>query len=371
MSNCSTSQFSNNKPNVIGIMDEFTAGCFEHDVNLIQPRPDNWYEAIEKNKPVLLFIESTWEGNSGSWQYRVAEQANISGMDLTHICQYARDRGIPTMFWNKEDPVHHEKFMWCAKLVDHIFTTDADMIKSYRVKTGNPNVHPLPFAAQPALHKPAPLEERKPLCCFAGRWYGNQHAQRGQAMMWLLQAASKHGLDIYDRNHGTGAFSFPMEYQASIRGSLPYNRLCDEYRRYRIFLNVNSVTDSPTMFSRRIFELMASGTPVVSTYAKGIENLIESGIVWMVHDRKEADEAIHTLMTDDAEWQRRSLAGIREVFDKHTYAHRLNMIFDRIGIDYHVPAIQEFADPDRQESRKPKACLVPFWAEAKHTERGA
>jgi hypothetical protein len=47
------------------------------------------------------------------------------------------------------------------------------------------------------------------------------------------------------------------------------------------------------------------------------------------------------------------------------------MIFDRIGIDYHVPASQEFADPDRQESRKPKACLVPFWAEAKHTERGA
>jgi spore maturation protein CgeB len=151
-------------------------------------------------------------------------------------------------------------------------------------------------------------------------------------MSWLLQAASKHGLDIYDRNYGTGTFSFPTEYQASIKGGLPYNKLCDEYRRYRIFLNVNSVKDSPTMFSRRIFELMASGTPVVSTYAKGIENLIEPDIVWMVHDQKEADEAIHTLMSDDAEWQRRSLAGIREVFEKHTYAHRLNMIFECMGI---------------------------------------
>jgi spore maturation protein CgeB len=125
------------------------------------------------------------------------------------------------------------------------------------------------------------------------------------------------------------------------------------------------------MFSRRIFELMASGTPVVSTFAKGIENLIESGIVWMVHDQKEADEAIHTLMTDDAEWQRRSLAGIREVFDKHTYAHRLNMIFDRIGIDYHVPTSQKFTDRDKRESLKPKTCHVPFLAEAKHTGRRA
>ena len=327
-----TARPANNQPDVVGIMDDFTAGCFEHDVNLIQPSPDNWFDAFEKNRPVLLFIESAWKGNAGTWQYRVAEQANISGMDLKHICRYARDKGIPTMFWNKEDPVHHEKFMWSAKLVDHIFTTDADMIDSYRARTGNPNVHSLPFAAQPALHKPAPLEGRKPLCCFAGSWYGKQHTKRGQAMSWLLQAASKHGLDIYDRNYGTGTFSFPTEYQASIKGGLPYNKLCDEYRRYRIFLNVNSVKGSPTMFSRRIFELMASGTPVVSTYAKGIENLIEHDIVWMVHDQKEADEAIHTLMSDDAEWQRRSLAGIREVFEKHTYAHRLNMIFECMGI---------------------------------------
>ncbi len=32
-----------------------------------------------------------------------------------------------------------------------------------------------------------------------------------QAMRWLLQAANRHGLDIYDRNHGTGIFPFPEE----------------------------------------------------------------------------------------------------------------------------------------------------------------
>lgn len=324
---------NNGKPYVIGVMDEFTTGCFEQDLNLIQPRPDNWYALAEKYKPELFFIESAWKGNFGSWQYRVAEYANKPGHEIAHICQYAREKGIPTLFWNKEDPVHHDKFMCSARLVDYIFTTDANMIDSYRAKTGNNKVYALPFAAQPALHKPAPLVGRKPLSCFAGSWYGNRHAERGEAMGWLLQAANKYGLEIYDRNYGTGVFPFPEEYQKGIKGSLPYKELCEEYRRYRVFLNVNSVTNSPTMFSRRVFELMACGTPVVSTYAKGIEDLFESNAVWMVRSQQEADEALHTLMTDDVEWRRRSLAGIREVFAKHTYAHRLNDIFEKLGIE--------------------------------------
>ncbi|MDX1751272.1 MAG: glycosyltransferase [Methylophaga sp.] len=327
----------NEKPYVIGIMDEFTTGCFEQDVNLIQPRPDNWYALAEKYKPKLFFIESAWKGNYGSWQYRVADYANKPGQEIAHICQYAREKGIPTLFWNKEDPVHHQKFMCSAKLVDHIFTTDANMKDSYQAKTGNLSVHAMPFAAQPVLHKPGPLRGRLPRSCFAGSWYGNRHAERGEAMRWLLQAANHHGLDIFDRNYGTGIFPFPEEYQNGIKGSLPYKALCDEYSRYRIFLNVNSVTDSPTMFSRRVFELMACGTPIVSTYAKGIDKLFESDAVWMVHSQKEADEAIHVLMTNDVEWRRRSLAGIREVFSRHTYAHRLNDIFVRLGIETHLP----------------------------------
>lgn len=327
----------NNKPSIIGIMDEFTTGCFEQDVNLIQPRPDNWFALAEKYKPALFFIESAWKGNYGSWQYRVGQYANKPGHEIEQICQYARDKGIPTLFWNKEDPVHHEKFMCSAKLVDHIYTTDANMKNSYITKTGNTNVHALPFAAQPALHKPASLLGRKPRSCFAGSWYGNRHAERGEAMGWLLQSANNYGLDIYDRNYGTGIFPFPEEYRAGIKGSLPYKDLCKEYSRYRVFLNVNSVTESPTMFSRRVFELMASGTPVVSTYAKGIEALFDSDAVWLVNSQEEADNAIKTLMSDDVEWRRRSLAGIREIFSKHTYAHRLNGIFKDMNIESRIP----------------------------------
>ena len=325
--------FDQNKLTVLAVMDEFTSGCFGADVNLIQPRPDNWKSLFNKYKPNFIFIESAWKGNSGSWQYRVASYSHKPGNEVHLLSNYAKENKTPVIFWNKEDPVHHEKFMEAAKEADIIFTTDQNMVPSYKKKTGNSRVFPLPFAAQPELHKPAPLHGRLNKSCFAGSWYGNRHAERGAAMNWLLEAAKPSGLDIYDRNYGTGIFPFPDKYEENIKGSLPYEELCKEYSRYRIFLNVNSVTDSPTMFSRRVFELLACGTPVVSTHANGIENLLGTDAVWLVNNKSEANEAIHTLMNNDDEWRRRSLAGIRKVFSSHTYLNRLDYICDKSGLN--------------------------------------
>jgi 2-polyprenyl-3-methyl-5-hydroxy-6-metoxy-1,4-benzoquinol methylase len=320
------------RPTVLGVMDEFTTTCFAPECNLIRPRPDNWEALAEFYKPQMLFIESAWQGNGRTWQYRVGKYSNSPGNELAAMTEYARRRGIPLVFWNKEDPVHHLKFMETAKLATTIFTTDACMIDSYREKTGCANVFALPFAAQPALHRPAPLPGRRPASCFAGSWYEGRHAERAEAMRYLLEAARPFGLDIYDRNHGTGIFPFPPQFAGHVRGSLPYDRLCAEYSRYRVFLNVNSVFESPTMFSRRVFELMACGTPVVSSYARGIEEILGTDAVWLVRNAAETEEAMRTLMTDEREWRRRSLAGIRRVFSAHTYAHRLAEVQRRAGL---------------------------------------
>lgn len=320
------------RPLTLAVMDEFTEGCFAHDLNLIQPRPDNWLALAKKHQPKLIFIESAWKGKGRSWQYRIGNYSVSPGSELSEMTRWGRENGVPSIFWNKEDPVHHDKFMNAAKSADHIFTTDANLIDSYKKKTGNSSVHALPFAAQPALHRPKPLAGRISRAAFAGSWYGNRHVERGSAMQWLLESALESGLDIFDRNHGTGVFPFPAEFAESVRGGLPYLELCRKYAKYKVFLNVNSVTNSPTMFSRRVFELMASGTPVISTYARGIEELFSDGAVWLVNSPEEAREALNVLLTDDEEWRRRSLAGIREVFTHHTYAHRTNEIFRVSGV---------------------------------------
>ena len=107
------------------------------------------------------------------------------------------------------------------------------------------------------------------------------------------------------------------------------------YRNYRVFLNVNSVIDSKTMFSRRVFELLACGTPIVSTISAGIEDMFGNDLVWMVKNEAEAKEAIHTLLSSPDEWRRRSLQGIRAVFDQHTFAHRFQDVLRTTGIRDH------------------------------------
>jgi hypothetical protein len=130
----------------------------------------------------------------------------------------------------------------------------------------------------------------------------------------------------------TESFGYPDRFIDHIAGSVPYDEMADVYRRHRVFLNANSVVDSPTMFSRRVFELLASGTPVVSTPSVGVERMF-GDIVVIVTSKEEASAAIADLIADEDQWLRRANAGIRAVFSKHTYAHRLAKILQVAGVE--------------------------------------
>ena len=64
-------------------------------------------------------------------------------------------------------------------------------------------------------------------------------------------------LDIYDRKSGSGGknFRFPARYEPYIHPGVPYPELPALLGRYEYALNVNSVTDSQTMCSRRVLQI--------------------------------------------------------------------------------------------------------------------
>jgi spore maturation protein CgeB len=324
---------------VCAVLDEFSAQSFLPECQLLQPRPDNWESLARYEHPDLLLVESAWKGNDGAWQYRVARYASPPGRELVQMNDWFRQAGLPTIFWNKEDPVHYEQFLDSARNFDVVLTTDQDRIPAYRAALGHDRIAALPFAAQPRIHNPVALPEgRNDRVCFAGSYYANRFDERRAEMEMLLDAATGFPLDIFDRNHGTTGpgsehFLFPDRFQPFIRGRLPYRQVLRAYKQYRVFLNVNSVIDSPTMFSRRVFELLACGTPVVSTWCRGIEELLGSDVVWLVRDADQAREAIATLLTDKDEWNRRSLEGIRRVMTAHTYRHRFQTVLAAAELD--------------------------------------
>lgn len=326
---------------VAGILDTFTTAALEPECELQNDfRPDNWQAVLKNDPPDLLLVESAWKGNQGAWQYKVGKYAypeSVGLPDLTALVRWCRDNGIPSVFWNKEDPVHYRKFVDAAKLFDAVLTTDENSIAMYEQVVGADTVlRSLPFAAQPAIHNPkgSRLATRINRPVFAGTYYRNRHAQRRQDLDMLLDAALPYELIIFDRMGGkvSGSTGYPERFRPAIRGGLPYSKMVDAYRQYRLFLNTNSVTDSPTMFSRRVFELLASGTPVVSTPSLGMETLLGSAVT-TVRSAEGARTAIGELLEDDRRWEEASSEGKRLVFSRHTYAHRLAAIADAVGYE--------------------------------------
>lgn len=320
---------------VAAILDEFSAAAFAHECRLIDLPRRGWNELLDSERPSLLFAESAWRGAGEAWRGQITHAALASGA-LQSLLERCNRQNIPTVFWNKEDPTHFHRFIDAAGMFRFVFTTDADCIPTYRLLLGHDRVWALPFAAQPQLHHPpASDDERKGAVAFAGSWNVRDHAGREAGLRMLLDAAKPFGLDIFDRNHGTSrakVYAFPPEYSKHVCGRLSYRQMVDAYRRYKVFLNVDSVQGSSTMCSRRVFELLASGTVVISTPSRAISELIGGDIVQVVETPEQARETLRRLLSDEGERRRLSTAGVQRVLAAHTVGHRLDAILERVGV---------------------------------------
>ncbi|MBR7797664.1 glycosyltransferase [Agaribacter marinus] len=321
------------------IFDEFSMSSFKDIVTLITFSQSNWRTKLESVKPDLLIVESAWKGNSGTWEYQVGKyNNNNNNAKLKELIYWCRDNNIPTIFWNKEDPVHFDKFIQSATLFDYIFTTDSNMIPKYRRYVGHNRVRTMQFAANPKIHNPISINGKNKRISFAGSYYTNRHPDRKKDMDEILSVAKSYGLDIFDRNYdrnknGNTDFQFPDFLSNNIKGSLKYSEIYKAYKDYRLILNVNSVKYSPTMFSRRVFEGLACGTPIISSYSTGIKKTFYNTVT-LLEDRKDFEKSVINLMNNDENYRNLALQGIREVFRKHTYEKRMEFILDILNIEY-------------------------------------
>ncbi|MCK7580985.1 MAG: DUF3880 domain-containing protein [Chromatiales bacterium] len=208
---------------------------------------------------------------------------------LLNILDHCRQEGISTVFWNKEDPTHFtdrvHDFIATAKEFDYVFTTAEERCELYKKEYGVKNVFALPFATNLRLFNPIATKPRTNKVVFAGSWYAN-HEERSVVMERIMDALLESGyeLEVYDRYHGSGdpLHEWPEKYRKFIRPGLPHQQMPDVYRSSHFGLNFNTVTDSETMFARRVFELMSSNTLVISNYSKGVEKMFGDLVVLQI-----------------------------------------------------------------------------------------
>lgn len=322
------------------IADDFTFESFRHEFDTERLTPSNWRAVMEKHQPRLFLCESAWQGGPPAvhpWQGKVYTSIRFekeNRKDLLEILEYCRRRNIPTVFWNKEDPVHFSDrindFVRTAALFDYVFTTADECVPLYKRDVGVENVGALPFAVQPKLFNPIGAYGQNDDVNFAGTWY-QRYPDRAAAAKQILDhvlEASK-GLVIYDRMYSSPspAYNFPAEYEQFTRPSIPYPDTADAYRKSRFGITLNTVTNSRTMFARRVFELAASGSIVISNSALGVKEFFGESVIY-------GDTASNPLLEFSDEELRAKQREAMSIAFNNTYRHRAETILSMVGIEY-------------------------------------
>ena len=320
------------KLNVLSILDEFTHTCFKYECNLIPVNVKKIEEQIISQKPDFLFCESVW--NSVYSNLSLCDNNNYDV--IKKIISLCKLNSIPTVFWNKEDDINYDRFINVARLFDIILTTDERCIPNYKKDTKNNNIYCLEFAAQPKIHNPLNNHRIKDVF-FAGKWYHNM-SKRKYSIETLIDIPLFHnhiyGLDIYDRKYVNETKSFPLKYHKFINKKLDYDKLCDLTKHYKIMLNVNTITDSNTMFSRRVYEGLSTGCIVLSTASKGIKKKFKN-IVQITNSKKETEKYIHKILQNKDEYDNLSHKCYTSIIDSENYETRFKEIVNILGLEFY------------------------------------
>lgn len=214
-----------------------------------------WLHRPGTAEPEFVLIESAWEN------FRRLPERFSRPLELARALQR---EGIPVVFWNKEDPVHFERFLPIALASDVVLTTDADCLPRYREAGFRGPLEVMTFPVQPAIHRQYLPKDPDRSLFFAGTWRPH-HEERQAGFHDLVLPALEYGLEIFARGG-----DWPEQCRPHVVGTLPYLDLLVRSSAYAIGLSVSSVKNSPTMFPRRVVEMAMADVLVLSDRCRAL-----------------------------------------------------------------------------------------------------
>src|SRR5699024_6915426 len=236
----------------------------------------------------FVIFATTWRGIDQSWMGAATANGPIR-RQMIMLAEEYNNRGIPTVFYSKEDPVNYNLFKSLAKHCKYIYTTAKEVVPLYKEYTGNENVNVLQFGVNPKIHNPVGsrsehAQKYKDEILFAGSWL-TKYPTRMSDTKRLFDSIIKEGapFTIIDRNLELRdpRYQFPSKYIGHLTPPVNHEFLMKLHKSFRWSINMNSVKYSETMFANRVYELQAFGNILLSNYNTGINNIFPN--VRMVH----------------------------------------------------------------------------------------
>lgn len=294
--------------------------------------PENWEEKLDSLDCFLLV--STWTGlRNEDWRGSSTE-GSPKRMLQYKIIEKCREKGIPTIFYSKEDPTNYVRYIGTAQKCDYIFTTAEECISEYVRDCGHNRVYPLRFGINPIYHNPVGFQHFKKFddVIFSGSWMAEEEercADLTRIFDGILDSGKKPKIiDRMYKLHYDPRYSIPDKYFCYASPAIDHDDLQKVHKLYDWAVNINTVKTSNTMFANRVYELQATGNLLISNYSVGVNSHLPT--VFMVHDGEEAGHLLRGF--DHEDLYERQVSGIRKVMTGETCYHRVAELLEKVGL---------------------------------------
>src|SRR5699024_3292654 len=316
----------------IGIIaDEFLYNSFKDVANVeyISRHERENYKEYD-----FVIFATTWRGIDQSWVGASTANGPIR-RQMIMLAEEYNDRGIPTIFYSKEDPVNYNLFKSLAKHCKYVYTSASEVVDTYKEYTGNESVDVLQFGVNPHIHNPVGTrtkyaEKYKDEILFAGSWLSKYPVRMTETSRLFNSIIEEDApLTIIDRNLELKdpRYQFPEDYIPYITPPVKHEFLMKLHKIFRWSINMNSVKYSDTMFANRVYELQAFGNLLLSNYNTGINNIFPN-----VRLINAPDDFKVIYKTDEEDLKELQAKGIRSVMKEHTTFHRILKLAEDVGL---------------------------------------
>lgn len=278
----------------------------------------------------ILIVGSVWFGIEKMWHRKDTVNYGI----IDNVIQTANKQGKLTIFYSTEDPVSYDLFLEIAKKCEYIFTTCVEMIPNYVKDCGHNRVFDLQFCVNPYLSNPTKsfgLNKFQDVI-FSGSYY-SQYPKRKKDTHLLFDAVlrSRFGLKIVDHNFNLNEpylWRFPSKYWSYVSPAISHELVQKLHKLYDFALNLNTITNSDTMYAVRVYELQAIGNIVFSNNSIGMSKNFSN--INIVEDIDSISSILDTIKFPEIAHAKK--IGIRNIMTNNTCYERFGHLLKSLGM---------------------------------------
>lgn len=218
---------------------------------------------------------------------------------LTGILPYApSETPKPFAYWASDTHLGYDYRLSMAKKSDFAFCAQKRAVEDMK-RDGVVNPIWLPHAVEPLAYPKIDLLTKKYDVCFVGH------------------VNSQNRIDALDRLFR----EFPNFYY----GQQLFENAARKFAESKIVFNISMLDD----INMRTFEVMATGSFLLTNWIPTIEELFEDGKHLVLYrSEEEMIDKVKYYLKHDEERERIAQAGYQEVISRHTIQHRVNRILE-------------------------------------------